>query len=379
MCFYESQRYQEITVGVYLIYGVKTITKTTFSLKLESLAYPLRNKDSAEGVKNGTDFYSNRPVSFLISKLLALRYGNTQMEVPSGYDIPDRIQISTATYLNGDSGDQRGLSTFGQLPDKDNNGNWHSDGLVTRAMLFSYSTLGSINPFGDSDVLYYGADNQLWKWNPSTEESTKLGEIDSTYNIHKIYYNVNDYKLYLVAWQDAESIRNQSMRIYSYDGSSLTQINSAGATSLGRLYREGVFDVSNLNRSAGQTLAGENFVIPFKQYVRVAANDSVFIAEASSLFNPAAIDPTVKSFEGTVAAFLNSGYYATYAVNSGSTPTGGLNLRFTFGQEPFVAFVKEYGSLGGIILSVYAWINGQYALYIYDISSGSASVLPAPL
>ena len=386
--------FDETVVGTYLIHGAKTITNTTYTIKLVSLANPLKNSDSAEVVKNGDDWYKNRPISFLLRELLKVRYREAnQNAIPDSYVVPDKIAIPTAAYLNNDTGDQRRSSVYGTPPEWDGS-NWVQYNLVTRAMLFSYATIGSANPFADPDTLYFGSDNQLWKWDAATEIYTKIGE--TVGNINKIWYNSKDYCLYMATWKDDFNItyRGYQFYLYKYDGSSLTQLTTTtthggGYTAnLGTISRKGQEDYTNdgtndyyfrfigqYNDGSVSHTGGENVVPPFRQYVHFN-NGTVEIYKLTSLFDTATpTDLVSRTYQdSTNGFFIDNDYYYIYSDSlAPNTHVDEIEFSYTMGQEPFILFSKDYGTSGGIVYTVFDDLNQRYYFATYDVASNSVT------
>jgi hypothetical protein len=375
----------EYVVATYLVHGKMIVTSEEVTLTLNSLAYPLLNRDSAETVKQGLDYFTNRPVPFLTKELLLPRYHQKASYVlPTQFYVPDMLRISTAAYENDDPGDQRGLSNYGRMPEKDETGLWRNDGFVTRGCEFSYEydDLGSA-PIGSKDTLYYGADAELWRFDPTTEESTKIGDV--SYYIHEIYYNANDYKLYIVCWEDDNTARGHNFKIYSYDGTSLTEIYSVSdATCLGSSFRTGdtEFAGSSYWRKIGHapvpmSPGGENMAIPFRQYIKFGDTgvDTCYVRERDVLEDITEAEVSFYSYNsGAYAGIINSGFYIGLGQDAAGYPSN-FNFQQSFGQKPFIIYVDDYGTSGGIVYSRYDSVNDEFDIVIYDINSDSLVVV----
>ena len=116
---------QSITLGTSLI--DKTVTDLSahsFTITTTSLDYPLSEQD-ASVVKRGTDWYTYRPVSFLVRELVKTVYRGTDGLLPDAYDVDDIVNYDVPDI------DSTGwaISHAGRPPEKvygNTNGSWDS-------------------------------------------------------------------------------------------------------------------------------------------------------------------------------------------------------------------------------------------------------------
>ena len=133
-------------LGVFLIEGVnRTTDVATFTLT--SLAQPLLERD-ASLLKDGLSWYDNKPISFLVDKILKEEYANSSGNLPNTFNITKNIRIQTADSLTGKNLDNRTLSAYGRPPERsagteanlransgsDSGSTWLEKGLITRSI-----------------------------------------------------------------------------------------------------------------------------------------------------------------------------------------------------------------------------------------------------
>jgi len=371
-------------VGTYLVYGKLNLTSTTATLRLESFAHPFRVRDSAERVKNGLDHYTNRDMGFLMRELLKLRYrdSSSTFVIPSTFNLPDRIRIETAAFENSDGGDERGLSSYGRLPEKDTSNVWLNKGFVTRDMRFSNSVANLDDEYSGSlplaevgALLYHASDNRFYSWDPATEQSTELGTATADYNIHKIFYNSNNATIYIACWKDAVgglTDRDHDFKIYSWDGATFLEVHSGTIAAVGDSYREGRVVSSNVTFGQNVDFAssGENVPIPFRQHVEIKNTMSVVFSYDG--FGTDLLATLSRATAGENSVFVDQGYVSM----GGVKPVGDdMSFRFTMGQSPFIVFAEDFSTQGAIIFVVNDSANADYDLIRYDIAGDSISTL----
>ncbi len=133
-------------IGTFLIENTSRTSKTcTFTLT--SLAQKLIEQ-SAEVVKDGLGWYSNKPIGFLAEKLLKQEFADSTGELPNTFNIQKNIKIPTADSLAEKNSDTRVLSTYGRPPElsagtetsfranegSDAGSTWQEKGLTCRAI-----------------------------------------------------------------------------------------------------------------------------------------------------------------------------------------------------------------------------------------------------
>ncbi len=156
------------TLGVFLIEGISRDTATVV-FTLTSLAQPLLERE-ASVVKDGLSWYSNRPVGFLVEKLLEVEYADSNGDLPTNFNIEDNIRIQTAGSLVGKNADNRTISHYGRSPERsggtevsfranagsDSGATWLDKSLTTRAMVsWNFGT----NPDWANIILAAATDN----------------------------------------------------------------------------------------------------------------------------------------------------------------------------------------------------------------------------
>lgn len=121
----------EDTLIVAIINNIKSSRKNNMAtVSLWSLSLPLKNLDISN-VRDGLSWWSNRPISFLLNKILKKEYGT----IPTSFVLPDSIKIPTAKYEARSAQDARVISQFGRAPEYDlDNDVWQNLGLTPKAI-----------------------------------------------------------------------------------------------------------------------------------------------------------------------------------------------------------------------------------------------------
>ena len=89
-----------ITLGTFLIDKTNAdLSSHAFSITLTSLDYPLAEQD-ASVVKNGSDWYVNRPISYLVRELVKSVYRGTDGLLPSTYDVDEIVNYDVPAVDN---------------------------------------------------------------------------------------------------------------------------------------------------------------------------------------------------------------------------------------------------------------------------------------
>lgn len=277
---------KEVALGVFLIEGFSIdASKKIITFTLRGLESPLQEIDAAK-IKDGSSWYQNKPVSFLITQLLKLYYMDTDGELPDTYNVSRVLNFNT---VDG----SLVISHFGRPPEWDGT-TWRNDGLYCRALC--WANLGS------GGRLYLGCDDELWEWNPTTDTYTLINNTTvASYNpgayIKKIIAVVisSVSYLYVFAWDDETNLSvdddydvltNVSIpiTICTYDGTSFVHKNTTTIYS-GPIYSGALIDrIGNHFYTPWTTTylslgigSGENIVIPFPQRIR-----AIFYAQARS-------------------------------------------------------------------------------------------------
>jgi len=350
--------------GILATYTTGKMSRSKISpsvtLQLRDLSLPLRIQNSAERVRDGLSYFSNRPIKFLLQECLKIQFTDSLGSLPSSFNIPDKVSIESSASIKASAGDQRVLSHFGRQPEQDTNGAWLKRGLICRSQVMgpSQSNLSldasptAPVPLPDEKTLYMGCDNELWLWNPVTEQSTLINDstLASGINIRYLWYSQEQLKIYGVAYAavDRENVHTTTISVFKYDGTSFTIIKTITNVSPGEFcFRNGVNvggDPSNV--AVGQidsNEVGENIPIlsPHNLTVRISHDLHNFSSITAGGTNDVGIE-----------GFLDPGYYA--AVTTSTQPSNTIiNVSFTLGQKGFFVFNSQ------AVTNVYLW----YATY----------------
>lgn len=143
----------ETDIAIFLIESITQSTqKQQIQMKVTAIAQPLLT-NTAEVIKDGNGWYTNRNPAFLVRKILEDQYKVPDYNVgdsaagglPSTFQVPDRILVSTDDWITekqwvreNPSGtfsgaDSRVLSNYGRPPEWDGT-RYRDDGLTTRAV-----------------------------------------------------------------------------------------------------------------------------------------------------------------------------------------------------------------------------------------------------
>jgi hypothetical protein len=374
----------ETPVGIFLIEDIFFNPNKTVSIKTVGLAKPLM-EHSAEPVKDGISWYTNRPIKFLVEELLKQEYGeirgasgNNRWRIPQSFILPDDITLPTAD-------GERTSSGFGRAPEWDGT-EWRNDGLICRALLWSHDIIGA-SQIGAKDALYLGCDDQLWKYSPSTDKYTVLDNttLGSTYKIRRLWYNDNfNYNIYGFATTVPSSTsRVVSGRIFRFDGTSITIMSTMTDVFVGdftiRLGDDNGVAPPNTQSIVGDPQTGslnadcgDNMWIPFSQYMISMASGAVpiygkTVPEPSGAANLSGNNYNIGSSAGD-GITVKSGYYAAGVLVNPAA----FGMKFTYGQTGFL----EYNNNAGVGVAepqgVISWFSYdssdvKYYLNSYDL------------
>ena len=346
-------------IGDYLIGEMTRGLESFATVELTDKSLPLRREDSAVRVRDGYDFWKNKPIPFLLQECLKIRYRKSDGTLPSDFVIPDKVAIESAASIKGDSGDVRVVSHFGRQPEINDFGAWLNKGLICRALVMGplaislsdgggpagFSPGGASTP--DVKTLYMGCDDELWSWNQLTEQSTLIDEstLGAGFNIRHLWYSVHQLKIYGVAYSikstysGASSIQGETVKIFKYDGATFSIIATLSATSPDGVqtgdfcFRTG--KASAGARQAGQTVSkteGENVSMLYGQSVLYSRNNITFREMDTSLSTGVGGLP----FKLEKTPFGTK--FNTYYLVVDSTDPGNFHLRYSLGQKGFFVF-----------------------------------------
>jgi hypothetical protein len=389
----------ETPLGVFLIEEI-VFSGNTVSVKTVGLAKPLMEQ-SAEAVKDGISWYTNKPIKFLVEELLKLEYGqlkgaaaSNKYQSPTSFIIPNEIDITTVN-------SERTSSIFGRPPEWDGDV-WHNDGLTTRALLWSYTTIGSDQSGNDKDMLYMGCDDELWKYNPDNDTYTSIGSVsDASITgsvIRKLWYNTNDYCIWGASTELAQDdSRHVKMIIFKYNGSTITIEKNSHASNFTDQVFLGDFcmmdgggydsDYRTIGKYVDSGAAGAIEPIgwqissPFVQYmtkVEVGSAGSGGVDLKGKDVITTGIGETYDGNDYNISYTAGSGtpikknYYAAQASTSGEA-TVKMALRYSYGQEGCLLYNDNSDTSGGMFWFYYDSVNDEYEAYYYDINADTVT------
>jgi hypothetical protein len=206
---------EEIVLGYFIVNEITPdIQNNEISLDLISLDGKLQKKDGS-GITDGKTWYENRPISFLIEKILESEFGSVA--------VTDNI---TREVFRETLDDSFVTCNLGRPPLWDGT-TWRRDELYTRALC-----VADVASIGNR--LYLGCDEQLWSFNLTTGVYTKIGEVTADYYIRKIWYDSTLDQLILLTCKDeywpakatAWLMTGWDMKVYSWDGTTLAEETS---------------------------------------------------------------------------------------------------------------------------------------------------------
>lgn len=184
-------QFGQTTLVYAIIEDVTTDSATgNATVDLSSLGSLLVDKQ-ADRVRNGYDWYVNRPLGWLVRELLLTALNREDVDA---FTLRGKIKNSYQIPIAGGS---RGLSHYGRPPE--------FDGTVWRED--TGTIYGSpMCPINDSSSAYegqvlVGIDDGVWLWNPEDDEWTKLGAFGSNRKVHHIFWNYNASFYIAVAWE----------------------------------------------------------------------------------------------------------------------------------------------------------------------------------
>lgn len=316
---------REDDIGTFEIADVATDGSGYASIKLVSLANALKKIDAAK-VRDGKKWYESRPVVFLMKELLKLQFADSSGNLPDDFSFPDVISIPT---FDG----SRVFSVYGRPPEWDGT-EWREDGLTCRALVWSYDDIVGKG-------LFLGCDNELWFYQIETDTYTKIGEVDSSENIKRLWINTADSnKIIGAAWADPSSTsKTTTVRLIEYDGSTFSSGDTISDVFTGEYsYRDGdEIEVWTDGTKYFESRYLGTFTSEYKKY--------------------AAIQPdTSTEYTVTHLSDLDSYYGGTQNYSSDITKSEqcGENLCIPFSQRPkklysedTIQWIKSVDSLSG--------------------------------
>ncbi|RJR27780.1 hypothetical protein C4561_01610 [candidate division WWE3 bacterium] len=260
----------EFTLGTFILDEFSLdFSSRTITFAVKGLEAPLMKVDASK-IKDGNSWYQNRPVSFLISELLKLYYMDSDGQLPDTYSIERNLSTPT---IDG----SLILSHFGRPPEWDGS-RWRNDGLYTRAICWADLSIS-----GTRGRLYLGCDDELWEWNPDTDEYTLIDDstiyaLNPNAKIKKIIVGSSQ-QLYIVAWQDESDYSKNTFTDFNasrpcyiliYNGSTLTYLTTTEIWSCIYLVHWSNVSAGGVGAGIGQIYSGtcgENKTVPFPQAV----------------------------------------------------------------------------------------------------------------
>lgn len=303
---------EEGTLGVFRIKNVKTNNNTgKAELIIADQSFFLKKLDAAE-VKNGRSWYEQRPVKFLIQELLKQEplFIDSDGELLTNFNFPDVVRIPT-------SDTTRVLSSYGRPPEFDGS-RWNDGlGLFCRALVWGAVNMSdaSLSVHDGNNRLFLGLDNELWLWNPATDEYTKLATLVSGSQKIRHLFIVGE-TIYGASMEDPNGSEWRSFGTFfklspagtafeRFSGGSqetnVNMYNSQMNYRRGRLAQETGFTPLTqepdifpmLGAANNQTGAGENLLLPFSQKLKSLAIDGVALELQAGIFtsnSPSTID-----------------------------------------------------------------------------------------
>lgn len=382
---YDDGHVEEGTLGTFTIAGFqRSNVLPTIKVSLSDLSQPLREKNSAERVRDGLNWYQNRPIKFLLEELLRERYNDRTSstgKLPTTYVIPNHIDIPTPGTKLGLSSDTRGISLIGRPPDIDADDNIFKDkDMKTRSILRIPTSSTNL-----SSGIYCGCDNdtgaEIWRYSEANDNYTQVQSASSDwslagYFIWRMWYDTDDDRIIFVAVLkstiDAKNSRKSGMRVYTYDGTTVTHLTTvANGYASGYIddvfmgdycYKSGfaytqTFDlhggrtsISGYFRTIGwssdkSTQYGENIPIPFRQDLVGVGNDTTNVGEfviydESSLMGQVSqiYGKGIRQGEGEVDGQV---YAVFYSGKEGATAPNANGARFSFNQQGFCVWNQD--------------------------------------
>jgi len=348
-------------LGIFLIDGLGTQTDSgTAELRVVGLARALM-EESAESVKDGQGWYSNRSIVFLIKELLKVTHGES---LPSTFVLPAKIDIAT---YDGN----RTCSSFGRPPEWDGTA-WLRKGYTTRATLWANG--------GNGNRLYLGCDEHIYEYNPATDTYTRMtaavSELGTGVYVRRLWYNSRHASkpIWGVAWANqSTSSSTVSMVIFSVDADAGTKV--VAVTTISSVWtgefcqRSGA--IWTTQRRLGQGVSvntGENLCVPFAQrIVSVDGLASVYYENLAGIWTD-----TTEWNDGTLPLLNSESPYLSFARGTG---TESLAVRWSMGQQGFCVY-QDAGSTVGVI--VFATHNlgtdgkTEISIKAYDVGTGAA-------
>ena len=157
-----------------------------------------------EDVSSGKRHHENKPVSYLVREILKKFYrgGITSAE----FEIPDRIYLAT-------SDGEPAFSHYGKPPEKDTSGRWRDD-VTHKPTAFTWDA--------DNEYFIFGIMDEVWLFEPISEEWEKLGEFDTEDFYIRGFYRMDTNKYLCVGWQVDQRFRDVRMETAEVNTSAKT-------------------------------------------------------------------------------------------------------------------------------------------------------------
>lgn len=179
-----------------VFYISKVITKLsepTAELQLHALSKPLQ-KVNAEKVKNGTQWWENVPISFLINRLLELVYKGKEGE------LPEDIMVSRQDLAKETEEQDYQLWNLGVPP------NWDGTTFQPSPNANPVTAMVKLPGTGEIVVGLGGFDDhkaELWRYDVTLDTWTKIGQNgDFKGPIQSLVFNEDENLVYGVCWDD---------------------------------------------------------------------------------------------------------------------------------------------------------------------------------
>lgn len=366
-------RYEEYPLGVFLIDGIKfDHSRRTVTLKLTGLAMKLMKLD-ASNVKHGLSWYTNRPANFLVQELVKLGYQNSSGAIPAEYSFEDLVTIPTHD-------NSLAVSHYGRPPEWDGSA-WRTTGKRTTAVVY-----GTISGTGNDDKLWLGIEDEVWRFDPTTDTYTLVDDSITDIGDEKICQMFIDSSvLYVVSANNVEVTNVSDMHLYKYTGNgSLVKVRDWWMWLGVFQYRQGGLDpVGGVKRFIGRmdwsTYAvdfdmGENVSVPFSQKITMLNSTPIFSRwqmEATAITDDNTGEFTTTEYSDPEYYYHDRHYFASYQyAGFGNPALENLEVRHSLGTHYCVCY-SPYDV--GYFLYFYANTDYEFALHKVNLSTEAAT------